>query len=50
MERERIVSTSDGEIRYTLIKKRIKNLNLRLRAGGDGRALCAYGVYASGGG
>lgn len=34
MERERIVSTSDGEIRYTLIKKRIKNLNLRLRAGG----------------
>lgn len=35
MQQMRIVTTPDGDITYTLIKKRIKNLNLRLNEGGE---------------
>ena len=35
MEQRRTVSAPEGEISYRLIKKRVKNLNLRLERGGE---------------
>ena len=35
LEQRRTVSAPEGEISYRLIKKRVKNLNLRLERGGE---------------
>ena len=35
MEQQRIVMTELGEIKYTLIRKKVKNLNLRIREDGS---------------